>query len=168
VQAEDACTGAGAGPVTPGSVQDAWIRKVVLETGGFDHVVYQDGNEIGLVPGYAATWTTSMEAIIRDEETKNGYGHHLFATNSGDSTAMQSAVVENLELHQTAPRSSSSCFGKPCGVNEYNPNPALTADELKANYCAARANGTYYWYWRHGQTQPVMDATLALVAAGCP
>ena len=89
-----------AGPVAPGSIHEAWIRKVVLETGGFDNVIYEDGNEIGLVPSYAAAWTTSMQAIVRDEETKNGYGHHLFGTNSGDATAMQSAVVQYLEFHQ--------------------------------------------------------------------
>jgi hypothetical protein len=168
VQAQDACSGAGTGAVAPGSVHEAWIRKVVLETGSFDHVVYQDGNEIGLVPGYSAAWTTSVEAIVRDEESKDGYGHHLFGTNSGDATAMQSAAVEYLEFHQDQPLAASSCFGKPCLVNEYNPNPALSAQELTARYCAARAAGTYYWYWRHGQTQPVMDATLDAIAAGCP
>ena len=168
VQAQDDCSTAGNAAVAAGSVHDHWIRKVVLETGSFENVVYEDGNEIGLVPGYAAAWTTSMQAIIRDEEAKDGYGHHLFGTNSGDAAAMQSAEVEYLEFHQTAPLAASSCFGKPCLVNEYNPSPALTAQELKANYCAALGNGTYYWYWRHGQTQPVMDATLTSIAAGCP
>ncbi len=167
VQAEDDCITAAKSAVVPGSVHDRWIRKVVLETGSFDNVIYQDGNEIGLVPGYVAEWTTSMQSIVRDEESKNGYGHHLVGTNSGDTTAMQSTEVEYVEMHQTTPL-AAPFFGKPSLVNEYNPNPALTEGELLTNYCAARANGTYYWYWRHGQTQPVMDATLTSIAAGCP
>jgi hypothetical protein len=167
VQAEDDCTKAANAPVAAGSIHDQWIRKVIQETGGFDNVVYQDGNEIGLVTGYTSAWTTSMQAIVRDEEAKNKFGHHLFGTNSGDATAMQSAEVEYVEMHQTAPLASPS-FGKPSLVNEYNPTPALTAAQSKANYCTARANGTYYWYWRHDQTQDVMDAALASIAAGCP
>jgi hypothetical protein len=168
-QGTDACTGAGSGPVVAQSIHDAWIRKVVLETGSFDNVIYQDGNEIGLVAGYATAWSTSMEAIVRDEESKHGYGRHLFGTNSGSAATMQDAAIDYGELHQDLPAASpAACAGKPCLVNEYNPNPALDAPTLHQRYCDARAAGTYFWYWRHDQAQGVMDATLDLIAAGCP
>lgn len=168
VQATDACATAGSAAVAPGSVHDQWIRKVVLETGRFDNVLYQDGNEIGLVPGYAPAWTTSMKAIVRDEELRDGYPAHLFGTNSGDATAMNAPSVDYLEFHQTQALPASACFGKPCLVNEYNPKPALTPQELHQRFCAAQQQGTYFWYWRHGQSAPDMGTTLDLIAAGCP
>jgi hypothetical protein len=164
VQGEDACDRAGR--EAPGPTHEAWIRRVVEITGAFDHVVYQDGNEIALAAGYDPAWTTSMLAIVRDEEASRGYPRHLFGTNSERADVI--AAVDFAELHTGGgPGDPSLCAGRPCLVNEYNPDPPLTPAELHANFCAARAQGTYFWYWRHGQDAAAMDATLDLVRGGC-
>lgn len=167
-QGLDACADAASGPVAPGGVHEAWIRKVVAETGAFDNVLYQDGNEVGLVAGYDAAWTQSMLALIRDEEARRGYGRHLFATNSGDAAAMQLSGVDYVELHQNQPATPTQCFGKPCFVNEYNPNPALTPAQFHQRFCAARDQGTAFFYWRHGQAEADMLESLRLMGQGCP
>lgn len=167
-QGQDFCAGAATGPVSPGSVHEAWIRKVVAETGRFDHVLYQDGNEVGLVPGYDAAWTQSMLAVMRDEEARHGYGRHLFGTNSGDAAAMQLPGVDYLQFHQAQPLSASQCFGKPCFVNEYNPQPPLTPAQFHQRFCAARAAGTAFFYWRHGQGEADMLESLTRMGQGCP
>lgn len=167
VQAVDACANAGGGAIVPSSVHDAWVRKVFEETGPYGNVIYQDGNEIGLVPGYSPAWTASIESILRDVESKRGFPRHILGTNSGNATTMQSAGVDYVELHRNTAASPSLCAGKPCLVNEYNPDPPMTPNQLHDEVCAARANGTYFWYWRHGQSAQDMAATLALIQGGC-
>jgi len=168
VQGQDVCGVAGSGAIAAGSVPDAWVRKVVFETGRFDNVLYQDGNEVGLVPGYATAWSTSMAQIIRDEEQRRGYLRHLFGTNSGDAATLQDPAIDYGELHQTTAATPSQCAGKPCLVNEYNPNPPLTADQFHTRFCAARQAGTAFWYWRHGQDDAAMNASLDALSAPCP
>ncbi|MBI5496834.1 MAG: hypothetical protein HY904_17605 [Deltaproteobacteria bacterium] len=168
VQGEDACAAAGTAAVAPGSVHDRWVRKVVQETGDFDNVIYQDGNEIGLVNGYSAEWTASLAARVRDEEAQRSFQRHLFGTNSGDAQAVALESVDFGELHQNRAADPTQCGGKPCLVNEYNPDPPMEPAVLHERYCAARNAGTYFWYWRHGQDATAMDATLALLRDGCP
>jgi hypothetical protein len=162
----DLCASAGTGPIAPGSVADRWVRKVVQETGSFDNVLYQDGNEVSLIQGYSSAWTTSLRDVVRDEERRLGFAPHLIGTNADDAAAMQ--AVDFVELHQNQAATPSQCQGKPCLVNEYNPNPPLTAAQFHARFCAARAQGTTYWYWRHGQSDTVMQQALALMRQGCP
>ncbi|MCC6335294.1 MAG: hypothetical protein IT380_15055 [Myxococcales bacterium] len=167
-QGLDGCATAASGPVAPGGVHEAWIRKVVAETGAFDNVLYEDGNEVGLVQGYDSEWTRTMAVLIRDEEARRGYPRHLFGTNSGDATAMQLADVDYLEEHQNQPLAASQCFGKPCFVNEYNPNPPLSPAQFHQRFCAARDEGTAFFYWRHGQSEADMLQSLTLMGQGCP
>lgn len=168
VQDDDLCASAGSTRVGAGSVFDRWIRKVVQETGRYDNVLYEDGNEVGLVSGYSTEWTASMQAAIRDEEQRLGYARHLFGTNSGSAAAMQHASVDYVELHQNQAPTPAQCAGKPCMVNEYNPDPPLTPQQFKQRYCAARQQGTFFWYWRHGQSDADLRASLDLMQAGCP
>lgn len=167
-QAQDVCGTAGSAAIAPGSVPEAWVRKVVLETGAFDNVLYQDGNELGLVAGYSPAWSTSMAQLIRAEERAHGYPRHLFGTNSGLAATMQDPTVDFVELHQNDAASPSQCAGKPCLVNEYNPTPSLTAAQFHQRWCAARQAGTVFWYWRHDQDAAVMAASLASMSTACP
>jgi hypothetical protein len=166
VQNTDLCAGAGSGPIAAGSVAEAWVRKVVQETGAFDNVLYQDGNELVLVQGYSPLWTTTMRDLIRAEEQRLGFSRHLIDTNSDHATSMR--AVDYVERHQTQPAQPADCLGKPCLVNEYNPNPPLTAAQLHQRFCQARSSGTSFWYWRQGQSDAVMAQSLALLKQGCP
>jgi len=167
-QGVDLCASAASGPVVRGGAHEAWIRKVVAETGGFDNILFEDGNEVGLVQGYDAAWTDTMAALIRDEEARRGYGAHPFGTNSGDATAMQLPVVDYLEFHQNQPLAAAQCFGKPCFANEYNPDPPLTPAQFSQRFCAARAQGTAFFYWRHGQDEAAMLDSLSRLGQPCP
>jgi hypothetical protein len=167
VQGEDGCASAGSAAVEPGSVHERWIRKVLEETGRYGNVIYQDGNEVGLVDGYSAEWTLSMLAILRDVEAGHGYGPHLFGTNSGHGETMAAAGVQYIELHQASAPDPAGCYGKPCLSNEYNPDPPMTPEEIHEQYCLGVSMGTYFWYWRHGQTAEQMDQSLALILGGC-
>lgn len=167
VQGEDLCAAAGSSALSPGDRHDAWVRKVLRETVGYANVIYQDGNEVGLVPGYDPAWTRSLGQALRDEEARAAAPAHLFGTNSGDGTAIASPEVGYVELHQATAADPSRCGGKPCLVNEYNPDPPLEPAALLAQFCAAEQSGTYFWYWRHGQSDAAMRETLALIAGGC-
>jgi len=167
VQGQDWCSTGGSGAVAPGSVHDLWVRKVFGETARYGNVIYQDGNEIGQVGGYSPEWTYSIKSILRDVESGSGYRTHIVGTNSGNGEAMQAAQVDYIELHQNTAPDPAGCFGKPCLCNEYNPNPALTPDELLQRYCEAQSWGTYFWYWRHGQDDTQMEQTLSLIQLGC-
>jgi hypothetical protein len=167
VQGQDWCAKAGNAALVSGSVLDVWVRKVFEETGRFGNVIYQDGNELGLVPGYATAWSTSLETALRAVESQHGFPHHLFGTQSESMATIASTSIDFVELHQATAPMPSQCGGKPCLANEYNPDPALSPAALHQQFCAARANGTSFWYWRHGQTDAQMSATLALIQNGC-
>ena len=167
VQGEDACATAGSQALQAGSTGDKWVRQVFETTARYANVIYQDGNEIGLVAGYDPAWTDSIADILREVESAHGWPRHLLGTNSGDATAMQSAKVDYLELHQDTAADPAGCYGRPCLVNEYIPNPPMTAAAFQAQYCDARSSGTYFWYWRHGQSAQQMQDSLTLMES-CP
>lgn len=167
VQGEDWCGSAAQGAIAPGSAHERWVRKVVAETGRFDNVIYQDGNEIGLVAGYRVAWTATMQGLVRDEERAHRFPRHLFGTQAQRAEATAAVEVDYLEFHGD-PLDATACLGKPCLVNEYNPDPPLTPAALHQRYCAARAARTYYWYWRHEQSVQDMERTLSRIAGGCP
>jgi len=167
VQQANGCGPAGKGAISPGSLAEQWVRKVVAETGGFDNVLYQDGNELGLVQGYSPAWTRSMHDLIRAEEQARGFVRHPFATNSDVLSVMQSPEVDYLEFHQSTPLTAGQCLGKPCLVNEYNPSPALTPAQFRQRFCAARQQGTSFWYWRHDQTEDQMLESLTQLGQPC-
>jgi len=164
-------TQVGVSVIVPGQHIDNWLRQIVcrpdkpeMAIGRLSNVIWQDGNEVGVGP-YNVQWTQSMKERIRHWEGTCGGGvYHLFGTNSGRVEAEQRS--DFLERHQTAPL-FNPILGKPSSVNEYNPKPELTAEQLHRNYCTARRAGTHYWYWRHSQDHAAMVKTLKLMAGGC-
>lgn len=170
VQGED-WSGAGSVAVAPSSRQDAWIRKVIQVTGAYGNVVYQDGNEIGMVGEtggnpYAPAWTISMRDIIRNEESLQGYQTHLFGTNSEHTTTEQHASIQYIEHHNDG-GAIAPLYNKPTLVNEYNPTPAITPSQVAAQVCVARAVGSQFWYWLQEDQTAAIEQTLALIAQGC-
>jgi phosphatidylserine/phosphatidylglycerophosphate/cardiolipin synthase-like enzyme len=165
LQGQDWNARAGRQAISGGNVHEQWVRKVVQETGRYGNVIYQDGNEVAVRGGYVPAWTLSMSNIIHDEEERNGYLRHLVGTNSGNVDTMEAVQIDYIEFHSDdAP---DLTFGKPTGSNEYNPDPPFEPEDLYRRYCDGRGKGTYFWYWRHGQTKPKMDRTLEMVKGGC-
>ena len=53
-------------------------------------------------------------------------------------------------------------------MNEYNPDPPLTPQQFQQADCTARSQGTWFWYWRHGQSEAQMLDSLELESEDCP
>lgn len=144
------------------AVQERWVRKVVEVYGRHGNVVWEVSNESSLVGGDVVAWEQAIIAVVKDEEAKRGYPHHLIASNA--QRLVPSADWN--EWHTNGSSVAPSTDGKITGVNEYNPEPPLSASTLAATYCGARNAGVYYWAWRHGMKESWKQA-LNLIRAGC-
>lgn len=165
IQGYNFATHVGRQAIIPGSPEDAWLEQAVRTVGPLPCVIWQDGNEVGL-GGYGVEWTFSMRERVRFHETNVGDGViHLFGTNSGRAEA-ESGPVDYIEHHQSMPI-PVPLWNKPSFVNEYNPNPPLSADQLHERFCAARLNRTGWWAWRHTMSQVEFERALSLIAHGC-
>lgn len=145
--------------------QQAWVRKVVQTVGRHANVIWESSNEEFGIPGYSPAWTFAMRKLVQQIELSAGYPVHVFGAQS-ESDVTQAGDVDYNSQHWAAP-APAPLFGKPTIVNEYNPNPPYSAEVMRSLYCTARANGTYWWLWRHGQSADEWARTLALVAQGC-
>ena len=163
VQGYDWSTRVGRSSIPPKSPIANWLRQIVcrpekpgMALGRLANVIWQDGNEVGL-GGFDPAWTVSMRDLVRHWEKTCGVPVHMFGTNSANARAEQS--VDYVERHGAVV--NGPLAGRPTAVNEYNPNPPLAAEQWRQNFCAARSAGTYYWYWRHGQSHSAMVQSLA-------
>ena len=91
--------------------------------GRHGNVIYQLGNENGLVPGFQPDWERSMAAIIRDEEGRRGYRRHLIGTQSQLGILINDPAIDYAEFHTDG--GSVSGRAKPTGVNEVQPRAAI-------------------------------------------
>ncbi|MFO0568141.1 MAG: hypothetical protein U0263_20945 [Polyangiaceae bacterium] len=170
----DHVTAAGTLEIPAGSVYDAWVRKVAEHTCKYGNVTLEDGNEISLKQGYVPAFSQSIGNIYWDECKKRGFlldgvpFRPLLGTQSESADTLSAPQIAYGEFHKDSAIAPSLCQGKPCGVNEYNPDPPLAPLALASEVCAARQAGTWFSYWRHGQSAAQMAETLSLIQSGCP
>jgi len=166
-QHQDFLVDCAAGELKPGSVQEAWVRKVYSETVEFSNVIYQDGNEIDLVKQYNPNYTASAGLHLRDVEAIKKTKRHLFGSNAAEAAGL--APVDYITIHSTEAPTSADRRGtdKPVVNNEYNPDPSYSPERMKTLLCEAKRNGTYFAYWRHGQSLAQAEATWALFNKPC-
>src|SRR3990172_1754375 len=141
--------------ITP--VQDAFIKKAVQELGRFGNVIWQDGNEVGVTSWYDPRWSLQVLELVRRYEQEVGLGVvHLIGTNSG------SLEAESGAFDYTITHSKSGISGPYLGKFRMNNehNPPFTPSQEKQLFCAAYVAGQSWGYWRGGQSQEDMDATL--------
>jgi hypothetical protein len=169
LQGQDLCDAAGTIEVQPGDPYDKWIRKVVAEFGHNSGVLWQIGNENNLIPHFSSAWELSHAAIIKDEELKRGYKAHPIGTQTENAGIIADSRIDFSEWHTQGEAISNpaTCGGKPCGVNEYNPEPALEPVAVQNSYCTAKANGTWFGLWRHSMSRPSWDEAWRLVGLPC-
>lgn len=154
-----------AGTVSLTPVHRDFLRKAVSELGWFGNVVWQDGNEVGVSGRYRPQWTLEMVDLIRGCEQEVGGGVvHLFGTNSGNEQVEADPRIDYTSTHARVGISEPH-LNKFRQNNERNPyfEPA----QEHALYCAARAAGQAWWFWRGGMPREQMDETLRLWASGC-
>jgi hypothetical protein len=122
----------------PSSIHEAWIRKVVRETGEFKNVFYQDGNES--FKGHPSpAWVHGIRDIVADELSRMGVGRRIFGSNSGITEDVDFLVIHDRSIPPENPR-------KPIIVNEYG-------NRLTEEIWADAKNGwdlgsITYAYWR--------------------
>jgi len=166
VQGLDLVEQCGRQGIQAGDRFDRWVEKVVTELGPLGNVIWQDGNEVGLIQGYSTAWSLSMKDRVRYWENEVAFGVvHMFGTNS--KRAEVETRVDYIESHRKTPH-PAPVVGRPSLVNEYNPNPAFTPQQMNEKRCAAEKGGTFWWYWRHTQTLEEMRETLRLFLEPCP
>ena len=154
--------------------QRAFLEHAVDVLADNMNIVYEDGNEIGLVrnaagdlevdPLYDPSWTAELRQVVLEREQANGYPVHLFGTNAGQSAWNVQGVAVIFEHNPgvaAAPRA-----GKPTVVNEYNPQPPMTAKAVFAQVCRARELGSYFDLWRDGMGDEEYLEALRLIREG--
>lgn len=145
------------------AVQEAWIRKVVEVFGRHGNVIWETCNECSLVPGFSTNFEDEMIAIVRDEETRRGYQHHVVVSNAQRFVSSADANA----FHTNGGSVPLTDDGKITMVNEYNPEPAMKGQILAATYCTARSAGVYYGAWRHSMSLQEWLKALAGIKDGC-
>lgn len=146
-------------------LQQAFTRHAVEKFGPLANVIWIDSNEPGVSGWYDPKWSLDMVQMVRQYEQEVGLGVvHMFGTNSGNAD-----VECDPRIDYTATHSNVGIDGPVCGKfrenNEHN--PPFTPETERALFCSAKSTGQAWWYWRGGQTQPDMDATLHLFAEPC-
>jgi hypothetical protein len=129
------CTDAMAAPQP---THEAWLRHVVDSVGDLPNVIWQDGNELNFC-NPTESWVLGLKAIVRDEESKRGFIHHLFGSLSENPTI--DAQVDFASFHKDQPVAARAY---PIQVNEFFPQAqAVYLNNLQT----ARSAGTVYHYW---------------------
>jgi hypothetical protein len=143
----------------------AWLRKIVETFGPMCNVIWQDGNEVGLIPGYVPEWTFAISDYVREMEQEVGGGVvHMYGTNSQRDEVNASAKIDYIQVHTKGPVDSPE-FGKPVMNNEHN--PPFSPSVERAYFCQMQAQGGAWWYWRGAHSAENMEATLNAFGVDC-
>ncbi|MCC6276813.1 MAG: hypothetical protein IT289_02730 [Oligoflexia bacterium] len=132
----------------PRGIHEAWIRKIAQETGEFDNVMYEIGNETFDCGGTVTPeWELGIARIMRDELQKRGFGLRPIGTNSHESSIEDHFEIDYINRHVQKVLSGGS---KPMLVNEYNGDfiANLTADQFLSHLREAYSKGTVFHLWR--------------------
>lgn len=137
----------------PGLRHILWFRKIVKELGGFDNILWQDGNES--FKGAGMEWVAAMRAIVRDEELTNGYPHRPFGTNTQDE-AIERICDYGVWHEKQAPDPTTY----PRMTNEHGDmSPAAVLEQI---FIGWNSEGRVaFQYWRGGHNGKDFLATLA-------
>ena len=135
---------------SPAPLHEAWVRKAVAELGAFENVLFQVGNE-GF-KSYSAAWELGVNAMVKDELARRGYGDRLVATNTGDASL--ESRVDYATRHSTRAQDPGPY---PILVNEY---PTIPPAEVERQVARAERLGTLFEYWRGEHNEEEWSRTL--------
>ena len=138
-----------------------FVQKAVTEFDRFFNVVWSLGNENGQIDGFQAQYEFDMVAAIREAEK---FTAHMIGTNSEREEVMASPKVDYIMLHKRE-GISEAWYNKWTSNNERN--PAFTVPAEHALFCAARAAGQHWAFWRAGMSDAEMEELLLLRQSGC-
>lgn len=135
----------------PTPLHERWLRKAVVELGGFDAVLFQVGNE-GF-KSFSAAWELGVRDIVKDELLRRGFPDRLVGTNTHD--AGLEGQLDYVARHRPEAQQPGV---KPILVNEY---ATLSSDEVLQQVRRAASLGTMFMYWRGDHARAVWEGTLA-------
>lgn len=103
---------------SPKPIHEAWLKKVAKETGEFDNVLYEIGNEtFDCDSKISEAWEKGVATIMRDELLKQGFGLRPIGTNSHKSSIENANYIDYVNKHQ---KTVPTPLSKPTMVNEYD------------------------------------------------
>ena len=134
--------GCGVTKTAPRETHKKYLRKIAKETGDFDNVIYQVGNETFDCGGSSVAWEDGVIKTVEDELESLGKGARLFSTNSHKAEVEQSGYVDYVNVHGGGP--DGIHHGKPTGNNEY---ANLSPDGFTGNLWNKFIDGCFFHYW---------------------
>lgn len=193
VQGEDHLSTSWKGAILD-PVQLALLQRTLAATLDLPNVIYEAGTETdqlikkwGLTAEDIVTRELTFLAILRQSEAAAGVPPHLFGTNFvGDASyawlregsfQYQNAHPPIASRRQPFPVIAVEWWDtadpkRPLMNDEYNPDPPMRAEDVRAFSCFAEANGSYFALWRHDMLPNEWQAALSLTAGdflnGCP
>jgi hypothetical protein len=120
-----------------------WVEKVVAETGEFENVLYQLGNE-NFVCGAAPAYEEGLVLSLRQAEANHHFPKHLI----GSNTKASSVPVDYIERHASEAQRAEA---QPVMVNEYDVD-SMSPAAFEVEVGAARRRGTAFHLWMGQQT----------------
>ena len=130
----------------PNPLYERWLRKVVAETGEYDNVIYQIGNETFdcKSKGSSIAYEIGVANIVRDELEQRGFSSKLIGTNSHNDAIENHPLIDYISEHyETAPIRRS----KPT-VNNEQASSWVTVSNFENELREAYRKGTYFQLWR--------------------
>lgn len=180
IQGQDHLSTAWKG-TNPDAVQLAYVLKVYETVGDLQHVIFEDGTEPDQLNGDGGErvkWSLTLEALLRQQEAAHGWPAHLFGTNFvGDASLgwLERGRLQYQNNHKTQPIAAQAYWDplprRPLVFDEYNPEPPMKPEAVRAFACYCREYGCLWAAWRHDQTENQWLASLSLLsqdAEGCP
>jgi hypothetical protein len=136
----------------------AWVMKAVLETGEFENVLYQLGNE-NFVCGVQPIYESGLIEAIRYVESINKFPRHLIGTNA--QRADMEAAADYAERHASEAQDPESY---PVSVNEYTVD-SLSPEQFQIEMEAAVRRRTSFMLWMGQQTDVEWARSLSYMKA---
>lgn len=118
----------------PSAQQREWIRQIVEHTSHYPNVMYQDGNECGLIDA-TREWADGVRQALRPSG-------RLIGTNTDRGTVQRDS--DYIQRHGDV--ALTPIAGKPTMVNETG--PYLSPEEFEQQLRASIQAGTYFVGWR--------------------
>jgi hypothetical protein len=130
----------------PNPLYERWLRKVVAETGEYDNVIYQIGNETFDCKrkGSSIAYEVGVANIVRDELKQRGFSSKLIGTNSHNDSIENHPLIDYISVHgEAAPRRRV----KPAMNNEQR-SSWVSVSNFETELRRAYRKGTYFQLWR--------------------
>lgn len=133
-----------------------WVDTLVEALGPYPNVFFQIGNETFDCQGMLVPeWEEGIRDAIKEAYRKRGRVAPPIGTNSHDPfLESEMDYIARHGVYVVSPGAG------PTIVNEYNPNPPLTASRWRELAIANKRNGVAFMLWRHSMGDVEFEKAL--------